>query len=137
MSLTLAISRARAAKFDDAVIDNPIASEAALPRPSGPPKVRDIIAACAKFHGLTVERIVSHRRTGLLIRPRHIAMYLAREMTPHSFPTIGRVFDRDHSSVWNGARRIERSMLTDAKLAADVEMIQTALEGKCSALATR
>lgn len=115
MSLTLAISRARAAKFDDAVTGNPIASAPALPAQPGPPKVRDIITACARFHGLTVERI---------------AMYLAREMTPCSFPMIGRVFDRDHTTVLSGAKRIERLMFNDAKLAADVEEIRRMIGGQ-------
>jgi len=50
----------------------------------------------------------SARRSTRFSRPRHIAIYLARHVTPHSLPAIGRLFgNRDHSTVLNALQRID------------------------------
>jgi chromosomal replication initiator protein len=56
---------------------------------------------------VTVLDMLSPRRTWNVVRPRHVAMYLCRTMTPHTLPEIGRRFgDRDHTSVLHAFRRI-------------------------------
>jgi len=56
-------------------------------------------AVCRAF-AVTWQEIESHRRGARLLTPRHIAMTLARRMTAHSLPEIGRCFGRrDHSTV--------------------------------------
>jgi chromosomal replication initiator protein len=47
-------------------------------------------------------------------------MYLAKELTEHSLPTIGRVFGRGHSSVLHACRRIAALRLEHAELDADL-----------------
>lgn len=64
------------------------------------PSVAAIVFAAATHFGFSVEEIKSARRSADLMKPRHIAMYLAREMTVQSFPQIGKVFGgRDHSTI--------------------------------------
>ena len=47
---------------------------------------------------------------------RHIAIYLARELTRSSFPAIGKAFgDRDHSTAMHSYMRI-KSLLGDTPL---------------------
>jgi hypothetical protein len=47
-------------------------------------------------------------------------MYLAREMTPLSYPRIAAWFHRDHTTVLWGERRIRELMMKKPKLAAYV-----------------
>lgn len=82
------------------------------------PTIRDIQrAVCGRFAGVSVNDINSPRRSPDVILPRQIAMYLARELTMKSFPTIARAFgDRDHSTIMYGVRKIENLSIADACL---------------------
>lgn len=82
------------------------------------PTIRDIQSAvCGRFAGVSVNDINSSRRLAAVILPRQIAMYLARELTIKSFPTIARAFgDRDPSTIMYGVRKIEHLSISDANL---------------------
>jgi hypothetical protein len=88
-----------------------------------PSRIKPVISAVAKFYGVSVGDLVSFRRTGDIVRPRQVAMYLAKRLTNHSLPTIGRVLDRDHTTVLHGCRRIAKLREHDAKLDADIKAL--------------
>jgi len=92
-------------------------------------KVHQIQEAVAEHFGISRIDILSSRRTRNVVRPRQIAMYLVKELTPHSFPEIGRRFNRDHSTVLHAVRKIEALLPFDPALRADVEAIKEALAG--------
>jgi chromosomal replication initiator protein len=55
-------------------------------------------------------------------------MYLARELTDHSLPQIGREFaNRDHTTVLHACRRVAGEITTNARALADVEALTTKL----------
>ncbi len=59
------------------------------------------------------------------IRIRHVAMYLAKELQLGSTIKIGEAFGwRDHSTVFNGWKRITAKLETDEKLAAEVAALR-------------
>jgi chromosomal replication initiator protein len=66
---------------------------------------------------------------------RQIAIYLARELTEHSFPAIGREFgDRDHTTIMHSYSKI-KELLTDTPLLyAEILEIQETLESRYSLL---
>lgn len=85
---------------------------------------------CAYF-GLTVNDLVSERRTANLVRPRQIAMYISKQITTNSFPSIGRAFGgRDHTTAMWAVRKTEMRMQDDPKVAAIVEGLIEALGGR-------
>jgi chromosomal replication initiator protein len=61
---------------------------------------------CARYYHLTLEDLRSDRRHKQLAHARQVAMYLSRELTAASFPEIARRFNRDHSTVITGCRKI-------------------------------
>jgi hypothetical protein len=70
--------------------------------------------------------LISQRRTRTLARPRQIAMYLCRMLTPRSLPEIGRRFGgRDHTTVMHGVRKVEQLMAEDPDFAATVAAIRS------------
>jgi chromosomal replication initiator protein len=92
--------------------------------------VDDIQKAVAAYFSITTDDLVSKSRTKTLVRPRHIAMYLAKTMTTRSFPDIGRRFGgRDHSTVIHAVSKISAALPSDAALADDVEAIRRRLRG--------
>jgi chromosomal replication initiation ATPase DnaA len=96
-----------------------VETPAALPQQHATVTIKEIQTAVAAHYGVTVSHIISHRRTFDIIIPRHMAMYLAWKLTPHTLPVIGKSFDRDHTCILASARKIERLVLTDPALAAE------------------
>ena len=69
-------------------------------------------AVCAEWqHDL--RELMSRSRGARTAEPRHAAFLLARDVTPMSFPEIGRAFYRDHTSVLHGVRRCAERMRAD------------------------
>jgi chromosomal replication initiator protein len=74
--------------------------------------------------------MVSARRARAVARPRQIAMYLAKQLTPRSLPEIGRRFGgRDHTTVIHAVKQIEKLRAADSEIDADVRALMRALEG--------
>ncbi|HEV8027196.1 MAG TPA: helix-turn-helix domain-containing protein, partial [Stellaceae bacterium] len=62
-------------------------------------------------------------------RPRQVAMYLCKQLTPRSLPEIGRKFGgRDHTTVMHAVRKIEELRGNDRTLAEDIELLRRMLE---------
>ena len=90
--------------------------------------VGSIMGACAAFYGVPVSSLLAGRRTKDIVKPRQIAMYLAKELTPRSLPDIGRrIGGRDHTTVLHGVRKIAALLTRDPSLAAEVATIRAKL----------
>lgn len=87
-----------------------------------------------RFH-LKQAEMKSKKRTKTIVQPRQITMYLCRELTPLSFPEIGRHFGgKDHTTVIHAYRQTEKRMEDDAGFKQLVESIMRQLkEGQGSA----
>ncbi len=73
-----------------------------------PITVRQIIDSVCNFFGVTAGDLQSERRKRSLAHPRHICMYLAREMTELSLNDIGESFGgRDHTTVLYAETKIK------------------------------
>ena len=63
------------------------------------PTIAEIISATCEVFDLDRRLLMSHRRSRSVVRPRQLAMFLARRMTCKSMPEIGQGFGRDHTTV--------------------------------------
>jgi chromosomal replication initiator protein len=73
--------------------------------------------------------MTSARRAREVARPRQVAMYLSKQLTPRSLPEIGRRFGgRDHTTVIHAVRQIEKLRAADAELDADIRLLTRQLE---------
>lgn len=75
-----------------------------FPRPRLPRNRQRIIAEVAAKHDLTVTSLKGERRTRPFVRARQEAFYRLRAELRLSFPQIGAIFDRDHTTVLHGVR---------------------------------
>ena len=102
------------------------------------PHISEIQHAVAQHFGVKMIEMVSHRRARCVARPRQVAMYLSRELTPLSLPAIGRHFgDRDHTTVLAACRRIEGLTAIDEELADAVAGLVVFLSGDPNQLALK
>ena len=70
--------------------------------------------AVAEKYGIDRERLISKNRTDYFVLPRHIAIYLSREMAEASLEVIGNMFMRDHTTVIHAIEKI-RKLLKEQK----------------------
>ncbi len=101
-----------------------------LIRPADPRRIRveDILRIVAKHYGVTRADLLSSRRTANVVRPRQIAMYLAKTLTLRSLPEIGRRFGgRDHTTVLHAVRKIDGLVSGDKALAEELEVLKRLL----------
>ena len=91
--------------------------------------IDDIQRAVCAHYKLDRMEMSSKRRAREVARPRQIAMYLAKTLTPRSYPEIGRKFGgRDHSTVIHAIRTIESLRVSDPAIDSDIARIRRALE---------
>ncbi len=95
---------------------------------AGEPKrvrIEDIQRIVARHYNVSRQEMVSNRRTRTIVKPRQIAMFLSKTMTPRSFPEIGRRFGgRDHTTVLHAVRKIENLLEQDTKLSHEIELLR-------------
>jgi chromosomal replication initiator protein len=102
-----------------------------LVRPQEPKRVKieDIQRTVARQYNVSRADLLSSRRTANVVRPRQIAMYLAKTLTLRSLPEIGRRFGgRDHTTVLHAVRKIETLAVNDTALAEEIEVLKRLLQ---------
>ncbi|MBV8753013.1 MAG: chromosomal replication initiator protein DnaA [Hyphomicrobiales bacterium] len=102
-----------------------------LVRPQDPKRVKieDIQRIVARQYNVSRADLLSSRRTANVVRPRQIAMYLAKALTLRSLPEIGRRFGgRDHTTVLHAVRKIETLAGNDSALAEEIELLKRLLQ---------
>jgi chromosomal replication initiator protein len=71
----------------------------------------------ADFYGLRPGELNSRSNARRITRPRQVAMFLCKELTPHSLPEIGRAFGgKHHSTVIHSVRKVRAEMENDKDL---------------------
>jgi chromosomal replication initiator protein len=90
--------------------------------------IEEIKKKVAEHYGLKVQDLESPNRSRSIVRPRQIAMFLARLLTPRSYPEIGRRFgNRDHTTVMHAVETITRLTGIDATFAEEVEQLRLSI----------
>jgi chromosomal replication initiator protein len=83
--------------------------------------VDEIQRQVADYFNIKLSDLSSARRARQVARPRQVAMYLCKQMTPQSLPSIGRKFGgRDHTTVMYAVKKIEELRQTDSVLDEDI-----------------
>ena len=91
--------------------------------------VESIQNTVAAYFNLSMQEMLSQRRSRSLARPRQIAMYLAKQFTTNSLPDIGRKFsNRDHTTVIHAVKKINELIDKDNEVKKNVSEIKKRLK---------
>ncbi len=91
--------------------------------------IDEIQKRVAEHYNIRLADMHSARRARAVARPRQVAMYLCKQLTPRSLPEIGRKFGgRDHTTVMHAVRKIEELRASDRAMAEDIELLRRMLE---------
>ncbi len=92
-------------------------------------RIEDILRIVSRHYKVPRNELLSSRRSRDVVRPRQIAMYLAKSLTSRSLPEIGRRFGgRDHTTVLHSVRKVEQMMKDDGDLCQEIELLKRMLE---------
>lgn len=99
--------------------------------------MRDALAAVrirqlvASEYGISEDILLSPRRDKKYSHPRHVAMYLAREVRGATFAAIGRHYGgRDHTTVLHGVKTIQNLINSDESVRKRVTELRAKLVGE-------
>ncbi len=79
-----------------------------------------IVARVAKKYGISKEDIYGRQRTKHIATARNISIYIIRKVTGISFPMIGDLFDRDHSTIISANNTVESNMKSTPLFAMEI-----------------
>ena len=85
--------------------------------------VEKIFSSVYQKYGVKKEDLVSTKRNKEIAYARHITIFIIREVTEMSLPNIGKIFNRDHSTIISSIETIERKLITDAMLDFEIKEI--------------
>jgi chromosomal replication initiator protein len=92
--------------------------------------IDEIQRKVAEHYTLRLDDMFSARRSRNVARPRQVAMYLCKKLTPRSLPEIGRKFGgRDHTTVMHAVRKVEELVGGDIAFADEVKILTRKLKG--------
>ena len=121
------------AKFNNRVIDMELAEEVmkdVIKDNKANITVSYIQETVSDFYKVTLDELLSKRRTKPLTTYRHIAIYLCRKLLEDSLEEIGEKFGgRDHSTVMNGCDKVCKLIETNEEKAAEIKSIEKRIIG--------
>jgi chromosomal replication initiator protein len=84
----------------------------------------DIVEATATEFGVEPAALLARDRRPQVAIARQVAMYVARELTPHSLPEIGRQMgNRNHTTVLHAVHRVQAVIQSDAAVNTTVDKL--------------
>ena len=80
-----------------------------------------LLQRVARSLGIGVDRLLDKRRDRDTADKRHVAAWLLRRGHSMSYPALGRMLERDHTSVMHAVRRVEAERAMSPELAERLE----------------
>lgn len=86
--------------------------------------IEDIQKKVAERYNIKVSDMSSSRRLRIVARPRQIAMYLSKILTPKSLADIGKKFgNKDHTTVMHGVKKVEELAVQDREFQEEIDLL--------------
>ncbi|MFH0907412.1 MAG: chromosomal replication initiator protein DnaA [bacterium] len=92
--------------------------------------VEEIQKVVADYFDLRMGDMTSNRRPRAIAFPRQVAMYLCREMTGQSLPSIGTAFGRNHATIMHGCGVVKERLKADPSFRQSMMVLQQRLAKK-------
>lgn len=83
----------------------------------------DLISKVTSFYNLDKKQVFSDSRRADIVNARHVLEYCLREKFKLSFPAIGKIFKRDHTSAIHAYNRIKKNSVGNNRLKLLIESL--------------
>ena len=88
-----------------------------------------ILAAVSKRHGVSIEDVKSKKKTDNIANARHLSIYIIKKLTDLSLMDIGKIFNRDHSTVHSSISKVETNIKTKNNYERDLNDLIKEIKG--------
>ena len=89
--------------------------------------VDKIFTVVYKKYNVPKEEILSTKRNKNIAFARHVSIYLIREITGMSLPSIGTVFGRDHTTIMSSIEAVNKKLASDPMFAVELKELKKQL----------
>ena len=86
-----------------------------------------IFSAITDRYGVSRADMVGKKREKQIAEARHISVYLIRELTEMSFPNIGKLYDRDHTTILSSYQKIARHIKSDPAFSLEINELKKSI----------
>ena len=86
----------------------------------------------AEYFDIRFSDILSKKRPANIAFPRQVAMFLCRELTPHSLPSIGEAFGKNHATVLHAVNSVDAKMQANPAIRQTITVLRAKLTGRQS-----
>ena len=85
-----------------------------------------------KYYGIRFNDLTSQKRNQAIAHPRHIAIYLCRQLTNLSLPDIGKKFgNRNHTTVLHSCRLTKENIKNNNELREQIQYLEMLIKEAC------
>lgn len=91
--------------------------------------VEKILMHVSKKYGISIDDIKSKKKTDSIANARHISIYIIRRLTDLSLKDIGKIFDRNHSTVISSINKIELNIKTVKNFEGEINQLIKEIRG--------
>lgn len=88
-----------------------------------------IIECCAKFYKVKKEDIYSEKRNSDIVFARQASIYIIKELTNLSFPKIGAIFGKDHTTAIYAIKKMKQTIDKDISIKINIESLINDIKG--------
>ena len=89
--------------------------------------LQDVMEAVSVYYSISIDEMTGLSRVQEILKPRQVAMYIAKHRLGVSFVKLGDVFGRDHTTVINAVNKIEMQAMGNAQLMREIHALETEL----------
>ncbi len=89
--------------------------------------IEEIQRVVSDYYDIRMGDMTSNRRPAAIAFPRQVAMYLSRELTPQSLPSIGQAFGKNHATVLYAYKTVADKLKADAAFRQSMTVLQQRL----------
>ena len=83
-----------------------------------------ILDVVAEYFNVSKDDIISKKRSSEFTLPRHVFMYLCKEMTDTTLKAIGALLERDHTTVIHGVEKIKEEIENSSEMKDTINVIK-------------
>lgn len=91
--------------------------------------VKRCFAAIEAKYGISKAELTGQKRTKEIVNARHIAIYLIRSTVELSLPNIGKIFNRDHTTIMSSIENVEKRLRNDSAFRRETEALKKEILG--------
>ena len=86
--------------------------------------VEDIQKEVERYYGIKHSDMIGSSRSREIVYPRHIAIYLSKQLLDLTFADIGKKFKRDHTTIMHSVSKVEELLLKNRDVQEEIETLK-------------